>query len=188
MVMSNVVPLMWLITCPQLWQHLLGCFTRTFQWRVQRSVTPGECLTSLPVPLTHCTRFHVIPTGWVHLELCSHTQTEEDLLKFLMGSTVTFLILLTLHANSSGKLFQVWKPIAIECLCYVKHSNIPNSRESILSPLYVVTSLFAGTYIYSYTFLLQRLFLYHTVCVCKWCILCKYYVSTDHNHEAGQSS
>lgn len=79
---SQVVPLMMLITCPQLQQHL-QC-TCTFQCHVQRSVTPGECLTSLPVPLTHCTRFRVIPTGRGHLERCSHT-LEEDLRMFLMG-------------------------------------------------------------------------------------------------------
>lgn len=112
---------------------------RTFQWLAKRSVTPGECVTSLPVPLTHCTHFHVVPKGWEHLELCSHTQTEEDLLKFLMGSTVTFLILSSLH------------------------DNIPNSGKSILSPLYVVSSPFAATCIYNYILFLPELFLHHSV-------------------------
>lgn len=66
---------------------------------IHRSEALGECLTSLPVPLTHCSHPPLIPTGVGHLELCSHTQIEEDLLKFLMGSTVTFLILWTSHTK-----------------------------------------------------------------------------------------
>lgn len=95
---SQVVPLMMLITCPQLQQHL-QC-TCTFQCHVQRSVTPGECLTSLPVPLTHCTRFRVIPTGRGHLERCSHTLRKTSAC-FSWGSTLFKFLSLLQNQNQS---------------------------------------------------------------------------------------